>query len=438
MTDRIPVFYETMRVGTINPASATSAFVYDDDWLETRGAFPVSLTVPLGRAPVSASVILTWLSNLLPEGGALEALSRRFGASRDDVLGILTMIGGDTAGGLSIGRPRAPEKPAYRPIAGANGLARLIMDLSSRPFLAGEPGISMSLAGVQRKLPVVLDEHGLSLPLNGAPSTHIIKPDVSSLYGAVQNEALCMVLARRAGLQVADVTTGIAGDIPYLLVARYDRIHRAPGWHRLHQEDFCQALGVPPALKYQRHQSGRRGPGLADLIGVTRRHMTARDVASLIDAVIFNVLVANVDSHAKNYSIMLRAGGASFAPLYDLMCGDAWPGITQNLPQDIGGRRRVRLLHEMHWRRMAEECGLNGTAVAHRVRALAVAISAEAPSAAAEVAAMPAGRHAMLEEFVQAIHRRCKLVLNNLDAAHTDRIHPAGATAAGDLPLPCV
>ncbi len=109
----------------------------------------------------------------------------------------------------------------------------------------------MSLAGVQNKLGVAIDtKNRICIPIDGAPSTHILKPDSERLFGGVQNEALCLTLARRCGLNMPDVTTGTAGRRTYLLINRYDRIQQGDRWRRLHQEDFCQALGRPPSAKY--------------------------------------------------------------------------------------------------------------------------------------------------------------------------------------------
>jgi len=125
--------------------------------------------------------------------------------------------------------------------------------------------------------------------------------------------------------------------------------------------------------------------------------------------VIFNVAVGNVDSHAKNYSILLRPRRPELAPLYDLMSGLAWPNITQNQAQDIGGQRRGRHIYGRHWRRMAEETGLAGPAAVRRVVALAERVLAELPAAVEEVSAMPAGGE-RLDRFAAAIAERAQTV----------------------------
>jgi serine/threonine-protein kinase HipA len=347
--------------------------------------------------------------NLLPEGEPLRAMSRAIGVAQDDILGLIAQTGRDLAGGLTIGRPRPAHGPDLLPIPSEDALERIIEDLPSRPFLVGEEGVSMSLAGAQDKLPLALADGRLAVPVGGASSTYILKPDSPRLPGSVQNEALCMVLARRCGLPAAPVTTGIAGGRAYLLVRRYDRVQDAVRIVRLHQEDFCQALGRPPVAKYQHNSSGAPGPSLAEMFGVVRQHMTARDTNRLLDAVIFNVAIGNVDSHAKNYAILLQPGRAELAPLYDLMSGLDWPNITPNHAQDIGGQRRGRHIYGRHWRRMAQETGLAGPATVRRVAAVVARVLAELPAAMEEVAAMPAGGE-RLHRFAAAIEERTKIV----------------------------
>ena len=136
------------------------------------------------------------------------------------------------------------------------------------------------------------------------------------------------------------LTTGQAGKRTYLLVQRYDRTGVGGRWRRLHQEDYCQALGKPPSAKYESNQTGIGGPTLKDMFELTRRHMPSTDIVRLLDMVVLNVLACNTDAHAKNYAIMIRGNGASLAPMYDVMCGEVWENVTKNLAQKIGGTGR--------------------------------------------------------------------------------------------------
>lgn len=451
----LPVWYEALRVGTIEPCPDGPIFRYDASWLRLNDAFPVSVRMPLGPDSIPPALLRPWLQNLLPEDGLLTTMGRILGSAPEDVIGLLQHIGRDTAGALAIGaQPAGDEVPGYRDVPDRVALEQIIEELPAKPFLTGDEGVSMSLAGAQDKLPVAVRDGRITIPIHGAPSTHILKPDNHRLPGSVQNEALCMVLAQRLGLSptltkvigpfntyalntmpfhparrvehlsVAPVTTGIAGARTYLLVTRYDRFQEGETWRRIHQEDFCQALGKPPSAKYQHNQTGAPGPSLPDFFDLTRTFMTGADTLRLLDAAIFNILIGNVDSHAKNYSLIISAGSVSFAPLYDLMCGAAWRSIPLNHAQSIGGQRRGRHIQRRHWMRMAEECRLNATSVVHRVMRLADVVLHDVDAAIDVVRAMPAGDHPILSIARDEIRKLCVTVRRNAERDDVSKLPP--------------
>jgi serine/threonine-protein kinase HipA len=422
----LPVYFEQRLVGRIDVDRNGPGFTYDPDWAGLRGSFPISMTMPLKADRIGPDVFLPWAANLLPESEQLRTLGQLLGLSRSDVIGLLSAIGGDTAGALSIGKPGRTATVQWRPVETAAELEALIEGLPSKPFLAGDEGVSMSLAGAQTKLAVAVDEAGrISIPMNGSPSTHILKPDVSRLLGSVYNEAFCLTLARRIKLLTPIVTTGRAGQRTYLLVERYDRRYVNGRWRRLHQEDYCQALGRPPSAKYESNKTGIDGPTLKEMFALTRRHMSPTELLRLLDMVIFNVLACNTDAHAKNYSIMIRGNGVSLAPTYDVMCGEVWENVTKNLVHKIGDSSRGAQLQAKDWQRFARECGLNAKQVLDRVSTLAKSVMAEAGAVEFEVAAMAAGGHPILAQTRQAILDRAQALLEQLQlTCETAAIEP--------------
>ncbi len=411
----LPVYFEQRLVGIIHVDKSGPSFTYAPGWIGLRGAFPISLTMPLKSEHFTADIFLPWAANLLPESEQLRTLGQLLGMARSDVIGLLSAIGGDTAGALSFGQPGRASSVQWRPVGRPEELERMIENLPNKPFLVGEEGVSMSLAGVQSKITVAVDDDGrIFIPMNGSPSTHILKPDSPRLPGGVQNEAFCLTLAKRMRIPTPKVTTGQAGKRTYLLVKRYDRTDVGGRCRRLHQEDYCQTLGKPPSAKYESNQTGIRGPTLKDMFDITRRHMPPTEIVRLLDMVILNVLACNSDAHAKNYSIMIRAGNASLAPMYDVMCGEVWENITKNLAQKIAGMTRGDQLNRTHWQQLARECGLNPKQVIDRIDALAKSAIVEAELAASEVAAMPAGDHEVLDQARQAVERRARQLLTQL------------------------
>lgn len=413
----LPVYFEEHLVGEVHEDADGPRFVYAASWTEDRHAFPISITMPLGEHEVEPGRFLTWASNLLPEAEQLVLIARQLGVAQTDILALLDAIGRDTAGALSFGAPGLTGTERWQRIETEDDLERIIEELPRKPFLAGDDGVSMSLAGVQTKLAVACDADGrIHIPLDGSPSTHILKPNSERLHGSVQNEAWCLTLARHCGLTVPPVTTGVAGGRRYFLIPRYDRLQDGTHWRRLHQEDFCQALGKPPSAKYERNRTGVRGPTVADMMNLVRRQALGPDALRLFDAVVFNVLACNTDAHAKNYSILIPAGSrVRTAPLYDVMCAEVFDGVTRNLAQTVAGKNRGDYLKRRHWLRLAAACGLGAAPTIRRTRALATRVIANVDRARMEVEAMPAGGDATLQMIVDAVAGRCRAILAGLD-----------------------
>lgn len=387
--ETITVFYEKFAVGSLNLSPRGDlSFEYDSRWLGTRNNFPLSLTLPLQPGQFPDEIITPWLANLLPEEEQLVTLSRALGLSSSDALAILREIGGDTAGAISIGEPSIRDDWSYESLQDYYGkasesaaLARHFDDLGKRPFLVGEDGVRLSLAGGQKKTALaVIDEEGrprlglpqtgdrLAVPKNGAPSTIIIKPDNERLPGIVENEAYCLTLAGLIGLPVAECTILEAEDRTALAVARYDRTQRKDGTlRRLHQEDFAQANGIFPGQKYE--QGTIPGLDMRRLL-LTGDHLLPTDALALHDQMIFNILCANTDAHAKNYSVLLRAG-TNMAPLYDVSSVLPWDHVNQYHAQKIAGKRRKPAdVAPRHWNEIAESAELNASALRRRVAEL--------------------------------------------------------------------
>jgi serine/threonine-protein kinase HipA len=229
-------------------------------------------------------------------------------------------LGRDCAGALVIAPDENPAPPPARtqnaePLTD-DELSRLVANLREAP-LGVDDRVRISLAGVQEKLLLTrLPDGSWGRPVDGTPSTHILKPEIRGYPHTVENEAFCMRLAKGLGLPVADVTTTALDRRKLIVVTRYDRIVGDDGdVERIHQEDFCQATGMPPQRKYE--EDG--GPALrkvAALLGTLERGA----LATLLRAVTLNVLIGNGDAHAKNFSLLHdRSGALRLAPLYDLL-----------------------------------------------------------------------------------------------------------------------
>lgn len=326
------------------------------------------------------------------------------------------------------------EAAGYRPAGGKAGLKRIIEELPARPFLAAEDGVSMSLAGAQEKLPVaVLADGTLAIPVDGAPSTHILKPDARQLWGGVQNEALCMTLAGRCGLKAAAVTTGRAGGGE---LSAGDPLRPGAARRTLASRPSRRfLLGARPATggEVRAEPDGREGTD-------PRRHVRrrapdgGRPHAPARRGGLQRAGLQHRRPREERQHPADPGQGASLAPLYDVLCGDAWENVTRTLSHAVASKVRGDHILGRHWQRMAGECGFNRTMILRRIAALADRVQRELPAAVAAVRAMPAGDHPLLDASAAAIGGRCRTVVRNL--AHTeppasDRAGYAGGTGDG-------
>ncbi len=405
------IFYETIPVANLIDRDGIS-LAYEPSWEQRASAFPISLTMPLRSGTYGAEQVMPWLANLLPETH-LSEIGQQLKVSPQDIVGLLARLGRDTAGAFSIGEPRR-DGNNFRVVPDEAALERIIDELPERPFLIGERGVSMSLAGVQDKLPVFIDNDGkIAVPLDGTPSTHILKPDIRRLAGSVTNEAFCMTLARLCGLDVADVVIARAGKRDYLQVKRYDRIADDQGTvRRIHQEDFCQLLGLFPAEKYEQTGLGRRGgASLAQMFEALAAYVSPAERLKLLDAVIFNILICNSDSHAKNYSVLIGASGtARLAPLYDLMCAAPYRQVDQSLPQQLAGKRNANELHGNDWRQFASAVGLSPASVTRQVQELSEKVLSALEEAWEQIRRAPTCNKEVGANLLFLVRKRCQRI----------------------------
>ena len=288
----------------------------------------------------------------------------------------------------------------------------ILDELPRRPMLAGKDGLRLSLAGAQDKLPVVFDGERIGLPLDGTPSSHILKPAIHAFEDSVINEGFCMALAEAMQLKPAKARIHVVLDRCFLLVERYDRVVIAPGHRqRLHQEDFCQALGVVPEMKYQ----NEGGPDLTQCFDLVRRatRPSAPQVLRLFDCVIFNALIGNHDAHAKNFSLLYSAKTPALAPLYDTLSTAVHPTLTPKMAMKIGSKYKFSEVQARHWGQFAEAVGLGKAQAKRRILALAKALPASARKLQAEPGHKFAG-NGVVDRIIALIEQRCALTIRRI------------------------
>jgi serine/threonine-protein kinase HipA len=365
----LDVWWDGRRAGRLTQNEhGELGFTYAPEWLEDGAAPALSASLPKRAEPFNRRACRPFFGGLLPEESQRDAAAQALGVSRGNDFALLDRLGGDVAGALQLlppgEAPGAPDPTTQPNPLDEEGLIRVLDALPLRPLLAGEAGLRLSLAGAQSKVPVVLVKGAIALPAPGQPTTHILKPPIARFAATTENEAFVMRLASAIGLDVASVEPHLVRDRPFLLVQRYDRMRDAGGVRRIHQEDFCQALGVPPELKY----ASEGGPTLRDCFALVRSQSIrpAVDVMKLLDAAIFNVIAGNADAHGKNFSLLYELEGPRLAPLYDLLATVAYPELSPKFAMRIGRRATLETLDAKGWTAFAADAGLGPPMIRRR------------------------------------------------------------------------
>lgn len=374
-------------VGHWTPAGRRPmALAYAEAWLSSASARPLSLSLPLpllGNEPLRGERVQHFFDNLLPDSGAIrKRLAQRYTAGSEDTFDLLAAIGRDCVGAVQLlqadetptGFDRIDGEPLDDEAVAA--LLRSAVGASAFGPMSQQQDFRISIAGAQEKTALLWHEGRWMRPLGATPTTHIVKLPLglvgnlqADMRTSVHNEWLCLQLMQALGFDVAraDIAT-FADHAPVLVVERFDRKpHPHEPWIlRLPQEDFCQALGVSPALKYE----ADGGPGVEQLAQVLHGSQHARaDLSTLLASQVAFWLMAATDGHAKNFSIRLHSGGAyALAPVYDVL--SAWPIVgngkqqlawkNARLAMAVSGRNRhyhLASVMRRHFNATAARCG---------------------------------------------------------------------------------
>lgn len=305
-------------------------FEYTSEYLSGRGP-AVATTLPLRASPVrtAAGAVPPFFAGLLPEGARLQALIAAVKTSADDELSLLLAVGDDAVGDVRV-VPHG-ELPRSRPASlpedpGAVSFAELF----ERSIDPTANALDRALPGVQHKL----SDAVVSFPVAAGGGPAILKLSPPAYPRLVENEAVCLGLARTVGLRVprwrviAD-RDGVTG----LLVERFDRIATDDGLRRVAQEDACQLLARWPADKYRVSVNE-----IADqLVEVVSAPVPA--ILDLTLRVAFAWLIGDGDLHAKNYSLQWREDERLVAPTpaYDVITTLPYP-LDPHMALRVDGR----------------------------------------------------------------------------------------------------
>ncbi|WP_411970737.1 type II toxin-antitoxin system HipA family toxin [Mesorhizobium sp. BR-1-1-10] len=376
------VYLNNRLVGQLSKESSGAVrFRYEDDWLARRGAFPVSLSLPLREDAYRGEPVNAVFENLLPDSDALRRrVAEKVGARGIDAYSLLARIGRDCVGALQFiaGDDDLPDIEAISGEAVDDSeIEKLLKNLAQAPLgLSRDDDFRISVAGAQEKTALLRHDGRWLKPHGTTPTTHIFKTQIGTLpngidlTNSVENEFYCLALAEAFGLPVNTARIATFGKTKALAIERFDRRWTESGrLIRLPQEDCCQALSVPPTLKYQ-HEGG---PGMAAILNLLKGSDTpAEDQKTFLAAQMLFWILGATDGHAKNFSVFLAPGGGyQLTPLYDILT--AQPSLDLNqitrkqmkLAMAVGTNRNYRIdqIHPRHFLQTAAAVKLPASVV---------------------------------------------------------------------------
>lgn len=371
-----------VRVGNIYQSSAgVLRFAYLEEWRKSKQAYPLSLSMPLTAEEHRHDAINSFLWGLLPDNErTLDHYGRLLGVSARNPVALLSHIGADCAGAVQFAPPETVEQLEGTP-SNRGAVEWLTEDEVAEELKTvrerGIPGTSrqtvgqFSLAGAQPKI-ALLEQHGRwGRPRGRIPTNRILKPPSGEFRAFAENEHFCLELAARLELGAVASRVVRFGDEAAIVVDRFDRAMHNGARVRIHQEDFCQALGVMPTRKYENDG----GPGISDLIALLQEASTKADddIARFIRATALNWVLAATDSHAKNYALLHNNRGVRLAPFYDILSylpyADA-PLHRVRLAMQIGSEYLVRRVSRKSWSALAKRSRVPERTVVENVLSL--------------------------------------------------------------------
>lgn len=426
----ITVALEGVAIGTLRLRDGQPEITYDADYCANRAATTLSFAMPKTATSYYGQIPHSWLWGLLPDNeDVLRRWAKDYDASISSPVSFLeTEIGLDCAGAVQFYRS-ATDGPLDRDSGVLwieddqveERLATLRRDATS--WLGSKNEGQFSLAGAQSKTALRWNRvsQRWGVPRGDEPSTHIFKPAVPSFDGQHINEHLCLRAARNLGLVAAKTDIASFGVEEVLVVERFDRVEQSDAtWHRVHQEDLVQALGLHPAAKYEK-DGGPSAKVVAEAIALaTGPTVAGREVSRFVDALIFNWIIGGTDAHAKNYGLLHSGAQTRLAPLYDVssfLPYDDSKGHKIKLAMKIGGEYKLKRIGRTQWGRLAQDLQLEEQYVLDRCEELATAAPDAFSRAAAEYG--DKGRSSsMPDQLTTAVARAASARLDSLATNH--------------------
>lgn len=361
------VFYESELVGVLSEDNEERlSFKYSKAWLKNPQSFPLSIALKLTEEAYGHLPTKAFFENLLPEGNVKEILEEHSKSNIKGEFDFLKIYGEDCAGAFVItphdNVPIKTNQNLKKEIELETLYGYLNQNRSLTDAIVNNEGGHFSLAGAQDKIPVIIEDTKLFIPLGNIPTTDIIKPHVryfNSTKDSPYNEYFCMKLARSVGLNVPDVDI-IEGEYPLYITRRFDRIEVGGVIKRIHQQDFCQARGITSAKKYE----SDGGPTFASNYNLVKDISVAPipDLNQLLMWFWFNLVIGNNDCHSKNLAFLQTNEGLRISPFYDLLSTTIYKEISPKFSYGVGKQMLWYKMSKKNFSMQIKEMGITETA----------------------------------------------------------------------------
>jgi serine/threonine-protein kinase HipA len=364
------VYINDTHIGWLSQENGKISFQYTP-----KTPYSLALQLPIQTEPFTDQQTESFFSGLLPDEPIRSNIARILKVSPHNTFAMLKHLGGDCAGAIQIlpidSTENAESNQKTQPLSN-DELFSILQNLPQRPLGIGIEGFRISGAGAQNKLVIAKENNQWSLPLYGCPSTHIIKPNIQNFPDSVLNEYFCMKLAQMVGIQVPEVEIITIQGHHFYAIKRYDREFNENSITRLHQEDFCQLLNIPPHQKYQKEG----GPSIQQLfqtiqIFQKQGKMKGTETIRLLQLIIFNFLIGNGDAHGKNFSILYKANQVELAPGYDVLSTLVYGNDhTEKMAMKIDSKYKFKDVATRHFEQMGVDIGLSPKLVIRQAKTL--------------------------------------------------------------------
>ncbi len=421
MSNQLDIYLDSQLIAHLLLQDDQLLWHYTDSW--KANGFPISPHLPLSEN-IPFLNVQRFLRNLLPEGHLLDELSASYNLSKNNTYGLVRALGLDIPGAILVlqAGKKLPQGE-FRSLPKEELIQRL-NDREHYSLLIWDNKPRLSVAGVQDKINIVLDDKGnIGFGEGALCSTHLLKFEKQKLSHLVLNEYFTMKLAAECGLDVAKTQILYFGNHATLLVERFDRkFISSLQVKRRHVIDGCQALNLPPEFKYERNFGNGRdvahirdGATLPKLFNFAEKCSNpAITKKKILDWVLFNILIFNFDAHGKNISFFVSKQGISLTPFYDLVNIKMHTEFDQTMAMALGDEFESKTVTAYELADFADACGLSRRSVVTQLKMLVTKAQKALAYDIQEIAKTEEGK-IYLEEYKKFVNERCEQLIKTFD-----------------------